>query len=98
MSNIQNVAVFGTGVLGSQIMMQAAYHGKKVIGYDIEQELLDELPQRWEWIRSGYQRDLGDDDEAYDAERFEQRSEERRVGKAWRSTKERHREDKEREG
>src|SRR5690625_6475351 len=72
MSNIQNVAVFGTGVLGSQIMMQAAYYGKKVIGYDIEQELLDELPQRWEWIRSGYQRDLGDDDEAYDAERFEQ--------------------------
>lgn len=72
MSNIHNVTVFGTGVLGSQIMMQAAYHGKKVIGYDIEQELLDELPQRWEWIRSGYQQDLGDEEQGYDAERFEQ--------------------------
>ncbi len=72
MSKINNVTVFGTGVLGSQIMMQAAYHGKKVIGYDIEQELLDELPQRWEWIRSGYRQDFGDDAEGYDPERFEQ--------------------------
>lgn len=63
MTDIQNVAVFGTGVLGSQIMMQAAYHGKTVTGYDISEELLAKLPARWEWMRGYYQRDLTDFDE-----------------------------------
>lgn len=63
---LQNVSVFGTGVLGSQIMMQAAYHGKHVIGYDISDELLSKLPDRWEWMRGHYQRDLSD----FDAEIF----------------------------
>ena len=35
MSNIQHVTVLGTGVLGSQIAFQAAFHGKTVTGYDI---------------------------------------------------------------
>lgn len=63
MTEIQNVAVFGTGVLGSQIMMQAAYHGKTVVGYDISDELLAKLPGRWEWMRGYYKRDLKDFDE-----------------------------------
>ncbi|MFC9893608.1 3-hydroxyacyl-CoA dehydrogenase [Nocardia sp. NPDC127579] len=67
MAALTNVTVFGTGVLGSQIMMQAAYHGKSVTGYDVSEELLAKLPQRWEWMRGYYQRDLPD----YDAERFD---------------------------
>lgn len=63
MTDITNVTVFGTGVLGSQIMMQAAYHGKTVTGYDISDDLLATLPERWEWMRGYYQRDLPDFDE-----------------------------------
>lgn len=47
-TTISNVTVLGTGVLGSQIVMQAAYAGKNVVAYDIKQELLDKLPGRWE--------------------------------------------------
>lgn len=62
------VTVLGTGVLGSQIIMQAAYAGKTVIGYDIKQEFLDKLPARWEWMRDRYARDLADfTDEKFDA-------------------------------
>ena len=64
MTDITDVTVFGTGVLGSQIIMQAAYHGKTVTGYDISDELLAELPERWEWMRGYYRRDLPDFDEA----------------------------------
>lgn len=67
MTDITNVAVFGTGVLGSQIIMQAAYHGKSVTGYDISDELLAKLPERWEWMRGYYQRDLPD----FDNDRFD---------------------------
>ena len=34
-TRFEQVAVLGTGVLGSQIIMQAAYHGKKVMAYDL---------------------------------------------------------------
>jgi 3-hydroxyacyl-CoA dehydrogenase len=67
MSDISNVTVLGTGVLGSQIVMQAAYAGKNVVAYDISQELLDKLPGRWEWMRGYYEKDLAD----YTADRFE---------------------------
>ncbi|WP_078312222.1 MULTISPECIES: 3-hydroxyacyl-CoA dehydrogenase [unclassified Mycobacterium] len=68
MTDIQRVTVLGTGVLGSQIMMQAAYHGKAVTGYDISEELLAKLPDRWEWMRGYYKRDLPD----FDQKRFEE--------------------------
>lgn len=67
MSEIQNVTVLGTGVLGSQIIMQAAYAGKNVVAYDIKQEFLDNLPERWEWMRGHYAKDLTD----YTAEKFD---------------------------
>lgn len=67
MTNIRNVTVIGTGVLGSQIMMQAAYHGKTAIGYDISNELLAKLADRWEWMRGYYRRDLPD----FDPKRFD---------------------------
>ncbi|WHS50672.1 hypothetical protein QM007_01420 [Rothia sp. SD9660Na] len=41
------IAVLSTGVLGSQIIMQAAWHGKKVFAYDPFPEALDKLSDRW---------------------------------------------------
>ena len=64
MTTLQRVTVMGTGVLGSQIIMQAAYHGKDVTAYDITDEALAALPERYEWMRGFYQRDLPDFDEA----------------------------------
>lgn len=60
MSEITTVTVLGTGVLGSQIVMLAAYAGKDVVAYDVKQEFLDKLPERWEWMRAHYERDLDD--------------------------------------
>lgn len=57
-SHLTEVTVLGTGVLGSQIVMQAAYAGKNVVAYDISQELLDKLPDRWEWMRGYYSTDV----------------------------------------
>lgn len=68
MADFNNVAVLGTGTLGSQIIMQAAYAGKNVAAYDISDEILDKLPARWEWMRGFYSRDLeGFTDEKFDA-------------------------------
>ncbi|MCQ9342270.1 3-hydroxyacyl-CoA dehydrogenase [Corynebacterium sp. 153RC1] len=62
------VTVLGSGVLGSQIAMQAAWHGKNVIAYDPFPAALEKLPDRWEFIRQGYARDLDDySDEAFQA-------------------------------
>lgn len=66
MFTLNNLTVFGTGVLGSQIMMQAAYAGKSVVGYDISDEILDELKDRWEWMRKHYRKDL----ESFTDEKF----------------------------
>lgn len=60
------IAVLGTGVLGSQIVMQAAYHGKIVTTYDTDPKVIDGLSARWEWIRGYLQKDLPD----YDQNRF----------------------------
>ncbi|MFJ6263084.1 3-hydroxyacyl-CoA dehydrogenase NAD-binding domain-containing protein [Rhodococcus erythropolis] len=58
MTALSSLTVFGTGVMGSQIMMQAAYAGKTVVGYDISDEILETLEGRWEWMRRFYRRDL----------------------------------------
>lgn len=68
-TTFDKVAVLGTGVLGSQIIFQAAYHGKEVYAFDAFAEALGALPKRWEWIRAGYQEDFGDD---YDEQRFDE--------------------------
>lgn len=58
MSGVNTIAVLGTGVLGSQIIMQAAYNGKSVHVYDIDHKILDKLTSRWEWIQGRYKQDL----------------------------------------
>ncbi|MBK0421149.1 3-hydroxyacyl-CoA dehydrogenase [Leucobacter sp. CSA2] len=57
---MQNLTVLGTGVLGSQIIFQAAYSGKDVVAYDVSEEALEKLPARWEYLKPLYLRDLPD--------------------------------------
>lgn len=57
---MQNLTVLGTGVLGSQIIFQAAYSGKDVVAYDLSDEILAKLPDRWEYLKPLYLRDLPD--------------------------------------
>ncbi|WP_291279289.1 3-hydroxyacyl-CoA dehydrogenase [Galactobacter sp.] len=57
---MQNLTVLGTGVLGSQIIFQAAYFGKTVVAYDINDEILGKLPERWEYLKKAYKKDLSD--------------------------------------
>lgn len=67
MTTLQKVTAFGTGVMGSQIIMQAAYHGKKVTAYAIDDAALAKPPEPWEWMRGYYRRELPD----FDEERFD---------------------------
>lgn len=55
---MQNLTVLGTGVLGSQIALQAAYHGKNVSVYDLDDEVLAQLPSRWDYLTPLYLRDV----------------------------------------
>ncbi|MCK0111588.1 3-hydroxyacyl-CoA dehydrogenase [Ornithinimicrobium sp. F0845] len=57
---MQHLTVLGTGVLGSQIALQAAYHGKDVVVYDISDEVLATLPDRWDYLRRLYLQDVAD--------------------------------------
>lgn len=57
---MQNLTVLGTGVLGSQIAFQAAYFGKNVVAYDLNDEILGRLDERWEYLKPLYLRDLPD--------------------------------------
>ena len=57
---MQNLTVLGTGVLGSQIIFQSAYAGKTVVAYDLSDEILAKLPERWDYLKAAYLRDLPD--------------------------------------
>jgi 3-hydroxybutyryl-CoA dehydrogenase len=57
---MDNLTVLGTGVLGSQIIFQAAYTGKQVTAYDLSDEALAKLPARWDYLRARYLADLPD--------------------------------------
>ena len=57
---MDNLTVLGTGVLGSQIIFQAAYSGKSVTAYDLGDEILGALPARWDYLRTRYLADLPD--------------------------------------
>ena len=57
-SDITNVTVLGTGVLGSQIAYQAAYSGFDVIAYDISHEILETAKLRFEKLAARYEQDV----------------------------------------
>lgn len=60
MTNITNIAVLGAGNLGAQIAMFAAYHGKDVVSYDINDDALKAAQGRFDAIGKKYLEDLSD--------------------------------------
>lgn len=58
MTNIRNVTVLGTGVLGSQIAFQTAYSGFDVTAYDISNEVLDKAKTRFEGLVATYKSEV----------------------------------------
>ena len=57
MTDITNVTVLGTGVLGSQIAFQTAYSGFQVTAYDISDEALAKAKERFEGLIDAYRAD-----------------------------------------
>ena len=51
---LNNTTVLGTGVLGSQIIFQTAYHGLPVVGYDISDEALQAAGARLDALVQRY--------------------------------------------
>lgn len=54
MSAIKNVTVLGTGVLGSQIAFQTAFHGFTVIAYDTNAEAIAQAKARFTLLAQTY--------------------------------------------
>lgn len=57
MQKVSNVTVLGTGVLGSQIAYQAAFHGFTVTAYDITDDVLDKAKDRFAGLAEIYKTD-----------------------------------------
>ena len=51
---MKNITVLGTGVLGSQIAFQTAFHGFDVVAYDIDQTALDRAAERLQGLATRY--------------------------------------------
>ncbi|WP_172193784.1 3-hydroxyacyl-CoA dehydrogenase [Saccharibacillus qingshengii] len=62
-----NILIAGSGVLGSQIAFQVAFHGFAVTVYDITDAALDQARARIEKLKPLYKADLGASDEALEA-------------------------------
>lgn len=62
-----NITVAGSGVLGSQIAFQSAFHGFNVTIYDINDEALTNAKDRILQLKPEYQKDLGATQMAVDA-------------------------------
>lgn len=60
--SINHLTVLGAGVLGSQIAFQAAFHGVKVISYDINEDALAQAKQRFDALVNDYKKDLNASD------------------------------------
>src|SRR5262245_30947093 len=57
-TNIRNVTVIGTGVLGSQIAYQTAYSGFAVTAYDLSDEIIKAARKRFEELAARYEREV----------------------------------------
>ncbi|WP_028245100.1 3-hydroxyacyl-CoA dehydrogenase [Pseudoclavibacter soli] len=64
MTTLKNVTVLGTGVLGSQIIFQTAYHGFSVTAYDISDEILEKAKERFAHLAEVYKAQLPGADDA----------------------------------
>jgi 3-hydroxybutyryl-CoA dehydrogenase len=56
---IKNVTIAGSGVLGSQIAFQTAFHGYTVMLYDISDEILKKAKTNFQKLGEAYKTDLG---------------------------------------
>ena len=65
--NYKNITVAGSGVLGSQIAFQTAYHGFNVSVYDINDEAIERAKERIKKLKPRYQEDLGASNQELDA-------------------------------
>ena len=54
MTDINNVTVLGAGVLGAQIAYQAAFAGKNVVSYDINDDALAAAKDRFDKLDKTY--------------------------------------------
>lgn len=54
---MKNITVLGTGVLGSQIAFQTAFHGFDVVAYDVDQPALDRAAERFRGLAARYAAD-----------------------------------------
>ncbi len=57
-NEFRKVTVLGTGVLGSQIAFQTAFHGFDVTAYDIDDEALAAARKRFDGLAQVYQQDV----------------------------------------
>ncbi|MDQ0270617.1 3-hydroxyacyl-CoA dehydrogenase [Cytobacillus purgationiresistens] len=64
--NYKNITIAGSGVLGSQIAYQTAFHGFNVTVYDITDEALETAKGRITKLKDSYKNDLHVTDEAVD--------------------------------
>lgn len=64
MTALHNITVLGSGVLGSQIAYQAAFHGFDVVSYDVSDEALAAAAQRFDALGPKYIADLDGASEA----------------------------------
>ena len=58
MTELTNITVLGTGVLGSQIAFQTAYHGHPVVAYDISEEALAAAKERFLGLINTYEAEV----------------------------------------
>ncbi|WP_348790039.1 3-hydroxyacyl-CoA dehydrogenase [Leifsonia sp. NPDC080035] len=58
MSDITTVTVLGTGVLGSQIAFQTAFHGFTVTAYDINDDVLAKAKERFAGLAAVYEKEV----------------------------------------
>ncbi|MGW0045622.1 3-hydroxyacyl-CoA dehydrogenase [Rhodococcus sp. NPDC003348] len=58
MTAITKITVLGTGVLGSQIAYQSAYHGVDVVAYDISDEILEKAKARFAGLAETYKAEV----------------------------------------
>ncbi|WP_313578759.1 3-hydroxyacyl-CoA dehydrogenase [Chishuiella sp.] len=64
---IKNVTVAGSGVLGYQIAFQTAFHGFKVIVYDINDEVLEKAKTKFNGLANSYKSDINASEEQINA-------------------------------
>lgn len=64
---IKNVTIVGSGVLGSQIAFQSAFHDYSVVLYDLNNDVLDKAKQSLKVLAENFKKDLNASDEQLEA-------------------------------